>query len=395
MIYDALIVGAGPAGATAARLLAGAGWSVALIEKSPFPRRKVCGEFISATSMPLLLESEIGTAFQALAGPEVRRVGLFVGELALTSEMPEVDHPFARWGRALGREHLDLILLEAAERAGAKVFQPAKVLHMHRSDQGHLCTLSTANGAEDLQARIVIAASGSWERDPVQGQTRRAHRPSDLLAFKAHFLDSDLDPDLMPLLMFQGGYGGMVHTDSGRVSLSCCIRRDRLADCRRRHPEARAADAVLRHIKGSCSGVRDALQDARLHGEFLAAGPIQPGIRPCFAEGIFYIGNAAGEAHPVVAEGISMAMQSAKLLATTLIAAQDRIASSHGLAEAGRSYGNAWKSAFAPRIRTAGALAQMAMRPGVAGIAASTVEQFPAVLTWAARMTGKATQLVY
>ena len=55
-MYDAAIVGAGPAGSTAARLLARAGWSVLLVEKAMFPRRKVCGEFISATSTPLLLD---------------------------------------------------------------------------------------------------------------------------------------------------------------------------------------------------------------------------------------------------------------------------------------------------------------------------------------------------
>src|SRR5215472_3778108 len=54
MRLDALIVGAGPAGSAAARLLAAAGWSVALVEKAAFPRRKVCGEFISATTMPVL-----------------------------------------------------------------------------------------------------------------------------------------------------------------------------------------------------------------------------------------------------------------------------------------------------------------------------------------------------
>ena len=52
MRHDALIVGAGPAGSAAARLLAQAGWSVALVEKAEFPRRKVCGEFISATTIP-------------------------------------------------------------------------------------------------------------------------------------------------------------------------------------------------------------------------------------------------------------------------------------------------------------------------------------------------------
>ena len=52
--YDAIVVGGGPSGATAAALLAKAGWRVAVVEKAPFPRRKVCGEFISETTWPLL-----------------------------------------------------------------------------------------------------------------------------------------------------------------------------------------------------------------------------------------------------------------------------------------------------------------------------------------------------
>ena len=51
--YDAIVVGGGPAGATSAILLAQAGWRVAVVEKARFPRRKVCGEFISGTTWPL------------------------------------------------------------------------------------------------------------------------------------------------------------------------------------------------------------------------------------------------------------------------------------------------------------------------------------------------------
>ena len=52
--FDAIVLGGGPGGATAGLLLARAGWSVAVIEKALFPRRKVCGEYISATNLPLL-----------------------------------------------------------------------------------------------------------------------------------------------------------------------------------------------------------------------------------------------------------------------------------------------------------------------------------------------------
>ena len=62
--FDVAVVGAGPAGAAAAILLARAGWSVALVERQAFPRRKVCGECIAASNLALL---------DALAACEPRR----------------------------------------------------------------------------------------------------------------------------------------------------------------------------------------------------------------------------------------------------------------------------------------------------------------------------------
>jgi len=70
--FDAVIIGAGPAGCAAAILLARAGWSVALVEKQRFPRRKVCGECIAASNLPLLDSLGVGAAFATCAGPELR-----------------------------------------------------------------------------------------------------------------------------------------------------------------------------------------------------------------------------------------------------------------------------------------------------------------------------------
>ncbi|TLY34907.1 MAG: FAD-dependent oxidoreductase, partial [Nitrospirae bacterium] len=112
--YDAVIIGAGPAGATAALLLAKAGWSVAVIERVRYPRRKVCGEFLSATNMPQLRELGILRAVLDLAGPEVRTVGVFAGDCILTADMPRAADGAEGWGRALGREHLDTLLLDRA-----------------------------------------------------------------------------------------------------------------------------------------------------------------------------------------------------------------------------------------------------------------------------------------
>ena len=127
--FDAVIVGAGLAGSTAAIQLARAGWSVALIERQRFPRRKVCGECIAASNLPLLQALGVGDAFHALAGAELRHVTLLHGERAVTAELPaavhgqEHGHGQERFacGRALGRETLDGLLLDQARAAGATV----------------------------------------------------------------------------------------------------------------------------------------------------------------------------------------------------------------------------------------------------------------------------------
>ena len=87
--------------------------------------------------------------------------------------------------------------------------------------------------------------------------------------------DGALPPGLMPLLAFPGGYGGLVESDNGRTSLSCCIRRDALASVRTRHG-GKAGEAVLAHILGPPRGVREALG---CHGWRAAFFPPAPSIR--------------------------------------------------------------------------------------------------------------------
>ena len=101
--YDAIIVGAGPAGTTAAILLARAGWSVALIEKQNFPRRKVCGECIAASNLPLLQAIGIDiVGLEAIAGPPLRRFEVLQGAQRFAFGLPAAQPVGMEWGRALG-----------------------------------------------------------------------------------------------------------------------------------------------------------------------------------------------------------------------------------------------------------------------------------------------------
>ncbi|TGT13738.1 monooxygenase, partial [Mesorhizobium sp. M3A.F.Ca.ET.174.01.1.1] len=91
------------------------------------------GEYISASNLALLERLEIGDAWRAEAGPEIRRVGLFSGDTSVEAPMPKsgsmAGHGF---GRALGRDVLDSLLLDAARSAGAEVFQPCRAAAIER-----------------------------------------------------------------------------------------------------------------------------------------------------------------------------------------------------------------------------------------------------------------------
>lgn len=394
--YDAIVVGGGPSGATSAMLLASAGWRVCVVEKADFPRRKVCGEFISATTWPLLREMGVADALKKIAGPPVRRIGVYAGEAMVTAALARTNERAADDGRAVGREHLDTLLLRRAAEAGAEVRQPWAVSAFASHRGTYVCTIIDKNTRQtlELQSPLIIAAHGSWEPGAMPTQDfRRAWRDSDLFGFKARFRHSSLPADLMPLLAFRGGYGGMVHAGGDRVSLSCCIRRDELALCRQRSPHLKAGPAVLRHIESSCEGVALALRSSSPDGSWLSSGPLRTGLRTFGREGIFAVGNAAAEAHPIVAEGISMAIQSAKLLCARLIAlAQERenLPCSAPVLDVIRAgYAMDWQRNFSRRMRIAAFFAHLFMRPGFTRIATGLLEGMPDLLTEGARWSGK------
>ncbi|MDB5939740.1 MAG: dependent oxidoreductase [Polaromonas sp.] len=392
--FDAIIMGAGPAGSTAAALLARAGWSVALVEKQRFPRRKVCGECLAASNLPLLDALGIGAQFDATAGPELRQVALMQGQRTLIADLPAADPPNRAWGRALGRETLDMLLLAQARASGAVVLQPWSVQAHGGSAGDHNCEIRAigSDHRECLHAPVLIAAHGSWEPLPTGREERRlARQPGDLFAFKANFRDARLAPGLLPVLSFDGGYGGMVLADQGITTLACCIREDRLEACRRLHPGLGAGDAVEAILKHACLGVAQALGPAQREGAWLATGPIDPGIRLRADDALFRIGNAAGEAHPIIGEGMSMAVQSAWLLCGQLLhpGRRDGLANAAWQSGVRRRYADEWRRHFAPRLRLAAGLAHLAMRPGLTAPWLGLLDRWPALLKQVARRAGK------
>lgn len=390
--FDALIVGAGVAGACCAILLARCGWRVALVERQVFPRAKVCGECLGASSFALLDLLGVGAAVRAAAGPELRQLLLMRGQHNLRAPLPAA-HAEQAWSRAVGREQLDTLLLAQAVACGVALWQPWALQGLQGSAGDWRCSLRAVATQEraTLEAEVLIDAHGSWE--PLH--TLRAPVPaaaSQLLAFKAHFQHTRLEPGTLPVLLFEGGYGGMVLGAQGLATLACCIRRDRLNAVRSHYPATSAGASVQAMLQRQCLGVQQALQHAVRIGPWLAAGPLSPGMHLRADDTVFRVGNAAGEAHPLIGEGMTMALQSAWLLCQTLALARSEAAASHQpwQAAVASDYAAQWRRQLQPRLRTAAVFAHLSMQRFAAPGLMRLLQAYPSLLTRAARWAGKA-----
>ncbi|HEV2786815.1 MAG TPA: FAD-dependent oxidoreductase, partial [Solirubrobacteraceae bacterium] len=167
---DVVIVGAGPAGATAAAHLADAGRDVVLIDKEAFPREKVCGDGLTPRAVQQLLE--LGLDAEAAAIPEgwMRSEGLRVhgGGVVLELPWPQL-HDFPAHSLTCTRLEFDLTLARHAVKRGAQLWERTEVTGPVWRD--HVGATSDDGGAADPRARV---AGVSWRDDEGRSGVVRA-----------------------------------------------------------------------------------------------------------------------------------------------------------------------------------------------------------------------------
>jgi geranylgeranyl reductase family protein len=290
-MFDVAVVGAGPAGATAAHLLADAGMRVVLLEKAALPRPKTCGggvvgraaQWLAAEVAPAV-EHTCSTATISLRGKRL---------VTCRRDVPLI--------RMTMRSTFDALLAEAAAAAGADLRAPARVTTIASDEHG--VHLTTSRGS--VEAAFVICADGATSPVSRQAGWSPAHGAIPALEMEAEVDDATLsrfqesarfDFGLPP-----DGYA-WVFPKAAHLSIG-------VLSTRRGSIKLRAVLAAYLQRLGITP----------LGGDIRGAViPIRPVRGPWMRNRVLVVGDAGGFVDPLLAEGISAAALSGRLAAAAI-----------------------------------------------------------------------------
>ncbi|MEW2507845.1 MULTISPECIES: geranylgeranyl reductase family protein [unclassified Amycolatopsis] len=329
---EVIVVGAGPAGSTAATYLARAGVDVLLLEKTEFPREKVCGDGLTPRGVKQLIDLGIDTSEE---NGWVRNRGLRIltGDLTLELDWPDLTS-YPPYGVARTRQDFDDLLAKTAVKAGARLYERTTVTNAITSPSGRVIGVEAKVGPEktpvSYRAPLVLACDGVSARLALSvGIEKNEKRPMGVAVRRYYksprhddpFIEGHLElwdrsdprnPKLLP------GYGwafplgdGTVNVGLGMLSTSASFRN---TDYR----------ALLRQwLDGTPEewGYREENAIGKVGGAGL---PMGFNRTPHYRDGLLLLGDAGGMVSPFNGEGISAAMESAQLASEVVVQALAR-----------------------------------------------------------------------
>ena len=374
LMYDVVIVGGGPAGAVAGLLLARAGVRVAILDRSSFPRDKLCGDTLNPGALALL---------RRLGLEHVADVGLRLAGMIVTGERGvrvEARYDDRNSGRSLTRRTLDASLLHAAAMAGAQIEERVMIrgplVAEHRGER-RVCGVEAAGGAgraRRLEARLVIAADGIGSR--MARSLRLARHPTRprRWAVGAYFEGVAGLTRCGEMHIRQGHYIGVAPLP-GNLANVCVVTAD-MASLRR-------ADELLARCVRTDSQLASRFTAARMMTAPVVMGPLALDCEIPGAPGLLLAGDAAGFVDPMTGDGLRFALRGAELAAAEAVHALE-----YGTSDAHLRLLAARRHEFARKWRFNRALRSLVDVPSGLAAAARAARMAPAWLRYVIRYAG-------
>jgi flavin-dependent dehydrogenase len=375
-MLDVLIVGAGPAGAIAALVLARAGARVRIVDRATFPRDKLCGDTVNPGTLARLTELGVG--------PEIEARGLRVDGMVVTGEgglTIEGRYPEGQYGRAIVRRDLDWLLLQQAIAAGCEFEPGVAVRRAMVREHGVMRSVGGAvvgaNGLElEVAARVMIAADGRHSTLAFGlGLARHPARPRRW-AIGAYYdgvrrgSDDRLTPSSFgEMHIRRGRYVGIAPVPGGLTNV-CLVRPSGAGDAALGDPAALLCGELARDPL-----LRERFAGARLATAPVVLGPLAVDVRAAAIDGLLLAGDAAGFIDPMTGDGLRFAIRGGELAAAAALRALE-----HGWSGIHRSLAAERRRAFGGKWRFNRALRALVASPRAVDAAAFGARVAPSVL---------------
>jgi len=319
---DVIVVGAGPGGSTTASYLAARGLDVALLEKSSFPRTKVCGDGLTPRAVKQLMK--LGIDISEEAG-WARNKGLRIyGGRTEPFELPWPElSEFPPYGLVRAREAFDQTLAQHAVASGAELFEDTQVVAPIINPRTDRITGVVAKDGRRFNAPVVVAADGNSSRLATSmGVGKRADRPMGV-AVRAYYNSPRTHDDYMEswLELWDGkpgqsnllpGYGWIFALGDGTVNVGLGT-----VSSKPESSKINYREMFSRWMENTPDewGFRPENQRGPVLG---AALPMSFNRQPAYGRGLVLVGDAAGMVSPFNGEGIPYAMEAGEMAADAI-----------------------------------------------------------------------------
>jgi flavin-dependent dehydrogenase len=312
---DVLVVGAGPSGAIAAIALARAGARVCLVDRSTFPREKLCGDTVNPGTLAALRRLGLAHAVDAIGG---RIDGMIVTGERGASIVGR--YPSGLTGRAISRVDLDWALVQCAIDEGVE-FVPRTavrraIVRERRGAPGVAGVIAARGGrACEWRAPVTIAADG--RRSTLAfglGLARASARPRRWAI--GMYFDNVRVPGggtFGEMHVRRGRYLGVAPLPDGRVNV-CLVKATSAADPEFRCPELAVAVALAQDPL-----LADRFSAARPLGRATVLGPLAVEETGHAVDGVLVAGDAAGFVDPMTGDGLRFAVRGGELAAAAAL----------------------------------------------------------------------------
>jgi flavin-dependent dehydrogenase len=322
--YDVIIIGAGPAGSTAAALLAEKGRRVLVLEKEKFPRYHI-GESLMPYCWFTLNRLGLVEEMERIAYTKKYSVQ-FVTPDGRQSQpfyfFQHYDHPSAvTW--QVERMEFDQMMLDNARSKGAEIRELAPVRRTIKDDSGRVIGVIAADAGgkeQEIFAPITIDCSGREQvataRDGWRMRDPRLNKLSIWTYFRGAKRDPGIDEGNTTVAYVEGrGWFWYIPLKDDIVSVGIVAEKDYLFS------ESKDPAAIMCREIGRNAWIKDHLSIGQQFGEYWVTSEFSYRAKYCAADGLLLAGDAFAFLDPVFSSGVFLALKSGEMAADAVDAA--------------------------------------------------------------------------